>query len=123
MVEEAVSKLPGTAVDSPAVVALAEDLKSLDTLMRRSDERNARTFEAIHDTLIKIVDRLGALETRPFETEARTYFDVTQTPSTEPSEEAAFGDGRLPAVMPATARPRTRHTPSRGVKRSCRARS
>jgi localization factor PodJL len=46
----------------PAVSGLASELRSLDQLARRSDERNAKTFEAIHDTLLKIVDRLGALE-------------------------------------------------------------
>ena len=38
--------------------------KALDELTRRSDERNTKTFEAIHDTLLKIVDRLGSLEER-----------------------------------------------------------
>ncbi|TPL05202.1 MULTISPECIES: SEL1-like repeat protein [unclassified Mesorhizobium] len=46
-----------------AVAGLAQDLKTLEALTRRSDERNSRTFEAIHDTLLKIVDRLGSLET------------------------------------------------------------
>ncbi|SFN81550.1 localization factor PodJL [Mesorhizobium sp. NFR06] len=45
-----------------AVAGLAQDLKTLEALTRRSDERNSRTFEAIHDTLLKIVDRLGSLE-------------------------------------------------------------
>ena len=39
--------------------------RSLDELTRRSDERNTKTFEAIHDTLLKIVDRLGSLEEPP----------------------------------------------------------
>ena len=46
----------------PAVSGLAAELRSLDQLARRSDERNTKTFEAIHDTLLKIVDRLGTLE-------------------------------------------------------------
>src|SRR5690606_19181369 len=45
-----------------AVAGLAQDLKTLEGLTRRSDDRNARTFEAIHDTLLKIVERLGSLE-------------------------------------------------------------
>ncbi|RTM07589.1 MAG: peptidoglycan-binding protein, partial [Hyphomicrobiales bacterium] len=54
----------GTAQTNAAAVAgLAQDLKTLEALTRRSDERNSRTFEAIHDTLLKIVDRLGSLET------------------------------------------------------------
>lgn len=44
-----------------AIGGLAQDLKALEDLARRADERNSRTFEAIHDTLIKIVDRLSAM--------------------------------------------------------------
>ncbi|TIQ47420.1 MAG: peptidoglycan-binding protein [Mesorhizobium sp.] len=50
------------ASNAAAVGGLAQDLKTLEALTRRSDERNSRTFEAIHDTLLKIVDRLGSLE-------------------------------------------------------------
>ncbi len=59
---EAVSTMAQTQVDSLAVAGLTNDLKALDALARRSDERNAKTFEAIHDTLLKIVDRLGTIE-------------------------------------------------------------
>lgn len=62
--ENAVRSLADSSPNSAAVAGLAEDLKSLETLTRHSDERNTRTFEAIHDTLLKIVDRLGALEHR-----------------------------------------------------------
>lgn len=48
--------------DTAIVRELAEDMKSLEALARRGDERNGRTFEAVHDTLVKIVDRLAALE-------------------------------------------------------------
>ncbi|WEX09092.1 peptidoglycan-binding protein [Chelativorans sp. AA-79] len=41
---------------------LRAELEKLQTLTRKSDERNTKTFEAIHDTLIKIVDRLSSLE-------------------------------------------------------------
>lgn len=51
-----------TASQSDTVAQLAADLKSLDLLARKSDDRNTRTFEAIHDTLLKVVDRLGSLE-------------------------------------------------------------
>jgi localization factor PodJL len=52
----------GSSVEAAAVAGLAEDLKSIEMLNRRSDERNTKTFEAIHDTLLKIVERLGELE-------------------------------------------------------------
>ncbi|AID27871.2 localization factor PodJL [Mesorhizobium sp. USDA 4775] len=61
--ENAVRSLAGSDANASAVSGLAQDLKTLETLTRRSDERNSRTFEAIHDTLLKIVDRLGSLET------------------------------------------------------------
>ena len=60
--ENAVRSFSGSKSDAAAVSALADDLRSLDELTRRSDERNNKTFEAIHDTLLKIVDRLGSLE-------------------------------------------------------------
>ncbi|MBB2969638.1 peptidoglycan-binding protein [Mesorhizobium sp. RMAD-H1] len=52
----------GSAGDAAIARQLAHDLKSLEALARGSDERSTRTFEAIHDTLMKIVDRLGKLE-------------------------------------------------------------
>lgn len=61
--ESAVRSLAGSSANTAAVTGLAQDLKTLEALTRRSDERNSRTFEAIHDTLLKIVDRLGSLET------------------------------------------------------------
>jgi len=60
--EQTMRQMATARDDSPIVLALSEDLKALDHLTRRSDERNSRTFEAIHDTLLKIVDRLGVLE-------------------------------------------------------------
>ncbi|OWK21245.1 hypothetical protein AJ88_19990 [Mesorhizobium amorphae CCBAU 01583] len=61
--ESAVRSMADTSANTAAVSGLAQDLKTLESLTRRSDERNSRTFEAIHDTLLKIVDRLGSLET------------------------------------------------------------
>ncbi|NGN40157.1 peptidoglycan-binding protein [Mesorhizobium sp. CGMCC 1.15528] len=60
--ESAVRSLSGSQTHTVAVTGLADDLKALEALTRRSDERNTETFEAIHDTLLKIVDRLGSLE-------------------------------------------------------------
>jgi localization factor PodJL len=48
--------------DASAVAGLSDEVKALEALTRLSDERNSKTFEAIHDTLLKIVDRMGALE-------------------------------------------------------------
>jgi len=69
--EEAVRIAPGNP-NGAAILALADDLKTLDSLARRSDERNGKTFEAIHETLLKIVDRLVALEKGGSAPEPRT---------------------------------------------------
>lgn len=62
--EEAVRTFPISSPGEGALVAaLVDDLKALEQLNRKSDDRNAKTFEAIHDTLLKIVDRLGVVET------------------------------------------------------------
>uniref|UniRef100_UPI00339D78B3 peptidoglycan-binding protein n=1 Tax=Aquibium sp. A9E412 TaxID=2976767 RepID=UPI00339D78B3 len=60
--EEAIRSMGEAPADPAAHGALSQELKALEALTRRSDERNARTFEAIHDTLLKVVDRLGSLE-------------------------------------------------------------
>lgn len=89
--EEAVRAFqPGTG-EGLLVVGLVEDLKSLETLTRKSDERNGKTFEAIHDTLLKIVDRLGAVETLQTATRERT-FGMKDTPSIAPADDAVTLD-------------------------------
>lgn len=52
------------AADMAALTALAEDLRHLEDLSRASDERTHRTFEALHDTLLQIADRLDHMEQR-----------------------------------------------------------
>jgi localization factor PodJL len=51
------------AADMSAMAALAEDLRHLEDISRNSDERTHRTFEALHDTLVQIADRLDHMET------------------------------------------------------------
>ncbi|MEQ1941961.1 peptidoglycan-binding protein [Mesorhizobium sp. VNQ89] len=60
--ETAVRSLAESQPGSAAVGGFADELKAIEDLTRRSDERNSKTFEAIHDTLLKIVDRMGTLE-------------------------------------------------------------
>ncbi|MDP3899143.1 MAG: peptidoglycan-binding protein [Mesorhizobium sp.] len=108
--EETIRSIAGSKSESPAVAALAIDLKALDALARRSDERNTRTFEAIHDTLLKIVDRLGTLETGSGEPRyapsgvvgARTVLDSADMPPLEPHDESDPLDDYQPEprVMP-----------------------
>jgi len=82
--EQTIRQIAGSRMDTPAVEALAKDLHALDSLTRRSDERNARTFEAIHDTLLKIVDRLGTLESSSTTPAPRAFKSLAETPPLEP---------------------------------------
>lgn len=115
--EEAIRGFSGSKPDEAAVGALAEDLKSLEALARKSDERNTKTFEAIHDTLLKIVDRLGTLESRQAEetsgrsgVEPRGKMALDSAPSMEPDDSEMLPDSdadedtaRAPARSPAQA--------------------
>jgi len=87
--ENAVRSLTGSTVQNEAVSGLAEDLRVLETLTRRSDERNTKTFEAIHDTLLKIVDRLGSLE--------QSQHD-TPVPQSEPAAKAKLALLETPSL-------------------------
>ena len=84
--EDTIRQIAGTSLDTPAVEALSQDLRALDSLTRRSDERNTRTFEAIHDTLLKIVDRLGTLESGRSDPTPRVFKSVAETPPLEPAD-------------------------------------
>ncbi len=52
------------AADMSALVALAEDLRHLEDLSRDSEERTHKTFQALHETLVHIADRLDTMEER-----------------------------------------------------------
>lgn len=88
--EDAVRSFAGSKTDALAVAGLAEDLKSLESLTRRSDERNSKTFEAIHDTLLKIVDRLGSLEATPPGPIPSRKLELQNTPSIETDDRNAI---------------------------------
>ncbi|QKV19334.1 peptidoglycan-binding protein [Oricola thermophila] len=62
--EEMLSRVtPGVSEDERGLLAsLTGDLHELEEMARNSDSRNARGFEAIHDTLIKVADRIAGLE-------------------------------------------------------------
>ncbi|WP_137929462.1 peptidoglycan-binding protein [Mesorhizobium comanense] len=90
--ENAVRSLAGSNANTSAVSGLAQDLKTLETLTRRSDERNSRTFEAIHDTLLKIVDRLGSLET------SEPSDAVSELLETGAAEQSSWRDARRPKM-------------------------
>jgi len=98
--ESAVRSFSGSQSQTVAVEGLAQDMRALEDLTRQSDYRNNKTFEAIHDTLIKIVDRLGTLDGTEMDEEARrkavqsmpTYaakMELSNTPSIDPDRVAA----------------------------------
>jgi localization factor PodJL len=67
--------------DGQAALGLANDLKALEVLARKSDERNTKTFEAIHDTLLKIVDRLNSVETEKAAPQPIQPMPIQQAPA------------------------------------------
>jgi localization factor PodJL len=90
--QEAVTSLPSGGA-SGNVSAISSELKAIEELSRKSDERNAKTFETIHDTLLKIVDRLGALEQKAQAAPtAKPAFTPEHTPSIEGAYEQDDGD-------------------------------
>lgn len=48
--------------DMEAIAGLANDLRALEELTRAGEERTARTFDALHDTLVQIAGRLEQLD-------------------------------------------------------------
>ncbi|KAB2734322.1 peptidoglycan-binding protein [Brucella anthropi] len=83
----------GSHGDSVIARQLAEDMKSLEALARNSDERNGKTFETVHDTLVKIVDRLARLEQ-----------DVAGKSDTSDTEKSAFTSPNAGSPRPSAPR-------------------
>ncbi|PWK64128.1 SEL1-like repeat protein [Aminobacter sp. AP02] len=106
--EDAVRSFSGSTTETAAVAGLAQDLKALETLTRRSDERNGKTFEAIHDTLLKIVDRLSSLEPgepAPVEAPPASVAELLSTTMLSPAPKLALSetpslDLEVPAPLP-----------------------
>ncbi|MCF3642219.1 peptidoglycan-binding protein [Rhizobium sp. TRM95111] len=113
---------PGSSPDMAAISALADDLRVLEDLTRSSEERTARTFDALHETLVQIAGRLEELdqpreapvsrrrETAPAMPRADApSFDVTEDPfedddfgggTAEPVREAPMSFATAPVVEP-----------------------
>ena len=84
---------PATAAstDMEAIAGLADDLRALEELTRSSEERTARTFDALHDTLVQIAGRLEQLDA------PREHFGRRESPMPRaemPAMEAGNGPGR-----------------------------
>ncbi|WP_048648280.1 peptidoglycan-binding protein [Nitratireductor soli] len=96
--EQAIGALARTSQIGEQDQRLRDELKTLEALTRKSDERNTKTFEAIHDTLLKIVDRLGSVETtakasvapRGLAGQTTGKIAVEAAPSIEPGDDSAM---------------------------------
>ncbi|MDF1599102.1 peptidoglycan-binding protein [Mesorhizobium sp. YIM 152430] len=91
---------PAGSGDNNVVQGLADDLRTLEALARRSDERNTKTFEAIHDTLLKIVERLGAMEHDAQDEHDAPRVGIMETPSLHADVDDMSMDTALDAEMP-----------------------
>ena len=96
-----------SSADVSAIESLVGDLRSLEDLSRQSDERNARTIDAVHGTLMKIAERLDRLESGPSEvvaepeTIAQPMMAVTQPYALEVRDEYQPDDDASPLdVLP-----------------------
>lgn len=91
------------ASDMAAISALAEDLRTLEDMMRSSEDRTARTFEALHDTLVQIAGRLEQLDSpherdREEEHQAAPAMPRARAPVFEENEYPFVDDGYEPAA-------------------------
>ncbi len=102
-VVEAYSRNPsqqagGNGADIAVLSGLAEDLRALEEFSRSSEERTYRTFEALHDTLIQIAERLNSLDihvaAQPDHDERPAY---REEPAQAKAQQPAFGEKRQPA--------------------------
>ncbi|WP_438750404.1 peptidoglycan-binding protein [Pararhizobium sp. O133] len=70
------AQIASGGTDMAAISALADDLKVLEDLSRSSEDRTARTFEALHETLVHIAEKLERLEERGVAQEAPRAFGL-----------------------------------------------
>ncbi|MCY0093391.1 peptidoglycan-binding protein [Hoeflea ulvae] len=56
---------PESIANIEVITALADDLRALENLSRKTDDRTIRAFEAVQETLLKIAGRLERLDAEP----------------------------------------------------------
>ncbi len=54
---------PQSLANMEVITALADDLKALESLSRKTEDRTTRAFEAVQETMLKIAGRLERLDT------------------------------------------------------------
>ncbi|WP_431321351.1 peptidoglycan-binding protein [Rhizobium sp. YTU87027] len=87
--------------DISALTALAEDLRQLEDLSRSSEERTHKTFQALHETLVQIAERLDTMEDRAAARPAPRMpsADVDFAVDTFAMMQAGAEDAQKPAVF------------------------
>lgn len=76
---------PAFAGPSPELLALEEGLRAIRESSAATDRRNQDTFEAVHETLAEIIDKIAELEAAPTAASA----PPAPQPTPEPPETAA----------------------------------
>lgn len=79
-----------SAGDMSVIAGLAEDLRTLERLSRSSDERSTRTFEALHNTLVHIAEKLERLDSRPTQAPMMTP-DIAEAGEIDARDSTASG--------------------------------
>ncbi|MBB3408334.1 localization factor PodJL [Rhizobium sp. BK316] len=90
------------AADMSALAALAEDLRHLEDLSRDGEERTHKTFQALHETLVHIADRLDTMEERVRPAARMPAADV----DFDFDPDALVDAGREPAIAPVMQAPK-----------------
>ncbi|MGV8938318.1 MAG: peptidoglycan-binding protein [Allorhizobium sp.] len=81
----------GTSRDVETLAALAGNLKHLEDISRGSEERTHKTFEALHETLMQIAERLDGMEMAAPATR-QTSAAPAEMATTEPAPLFAMAD-------------------------------
>ncbi|AKI02312.1 putative peptidoglycan binding protein,Sel1 repeat protein [Hoeflea sp. IMCC20628] len=70
---------PQSIANIEVITALADDLKALEILSRKTDDRTIRAFEAVQETLLKIAGRLERLDVAPPPHDPAAHNDMRQS--------------------------------------------
>ncbi len=92
-----------TARDVETLSALADHLKHLEDISRGSEERTHKTFEALHETLLQIADRLDGMQNQgPLVASGGMFAGAApaEAPVPAPMFASAEPFGRAPSAEP-----------------------
>lgn len=91
-----------STADMQMIAGLADDLRNLENLTKSSEARTQQTFEALHETLVQIANRLDRLDQRAHETaepsEVKQPFAslrIAQTETSQPAPDLFSGESEV----------------------------